>query len=126
MRACKTTCVACKQTFDRFSGLLLNVSDEFLPQFYNLSSIKSATNAHPTLCADCLVKELGRNLHMSDIKFKGGRWMTSNVAYLLHHKYGDSPKFYELIEMLKSDDSHGVLPFRKNETKQLLQRYSLC
>lgn len=126
-RTCNTTCVKCGKRFDRFSGLLLNLSDKVLGEFYNIQVVKEALkeHKHTTLCVDCLYEELGRKFRADDCKFKQGRWMTSNVAVIAHYKYGDSSKFHEVIEKLRADDDHGLLPFKMTEVKALFDKY-LC
>ena len=114
--ACKTTCCRCGDKFDRFSGKLINISDEGLKEFYSLSfvkdSIKDPSHKHPTLCSECLIELLGRNLVFKDIKFKNGRWMTSNVAFLI--KISKLSEVYkdEKLRKLQVLGKSGILPFK--------------
>lgn len=125
-RACNTTCCRCGDAFSRFSGKLINISDEGLKDFYSLPFIqeylKDPSHKHPTLCANCLTTLLGRKLKVKDIKFKQGRWMTSNVAYLIMSSNNTDEHKAQLIERLKTYDNKGVLPF-KNEASDTLKMY---
>lgn len=122
--ACKTTCCRCGSKFDRFSGKLINISDEGLKDFYSLPFIqeylKNAAHKHPTLCSDCLTELLGRELALKDIKFKNGKWMTSNVAYLIN-KLNKSQSYKDnKIEKLRDLDSSGILPFKHPKDDRLI------
>jgi hypothetical protein len=122
--ACKTTCCKCGLKFDRFSGKLINISDEGLKEFYSLSFIqeylKDTSHKHPTLCSDCLIELLGRDLSLNDIKFKNGKWMTSNVAYLIN-KLNKSQSYKDSkIEKLRDLDSSGILPFKHPKDDRLM------
>ena len=122
--ACKTTCCKCGSRFDRFSGKLINISDEGLKDFYSLPFIqeylKNTSHKHPTLCSDCLIELLGRDLTLKDIKFKNGKWMTSNVAYLIN-KLNKSQSYKDSkIEKLRELDSSGILPFKHPKDDRLI------
>lgn len=125
-RVCKTVCCRCGDKFDRFSGRLINISDEGLKEFYALpfiqEYIKQEGHSHPTLCASCLQHLLGRKLQFKDIKFKNGKWMTSNVAYLIMNSNHTSSYKEVLIEKLKQYDKAGILPFRNNPSETLQMR----
>lgn len=125
VRTCNTTCVKCGEKFDRFSGKLLNLSDEFLPVFYKLPSIVEAlkTHKHTTLCAKCLCEELGRPLTFSEIKFKSGKWMTSNIAYLLWRANIPEDKRQECLARLRAYDKSGVVPFSKSEYSKVKELF---
>ena len=120
---CRTKCSKCGLQFDRFSGKLINISDEGLKEFYSTPFIqeylKDPLHKHPTLCSDCLKSELGRELKMSDIKFKNGKWMTSNVAYLIMNSALDNTRKEELIEHLRAIDKSGVLPIKHDKLGDL-------
>jgi len=121
---CRTRCAKCGLQFDRFSGKLINISDEGLKEFYSTPFIqdylKDPRHKHPTLCADCLKSELGRELKMSDIKFKNGKWMTSNVAYLICNSGVTEERMKELIEHLRSIDKAGILPIKHDKLGDLI------
>ena len=116
MKACKTTCCRCGDKFDRFSGKLLNLSEEGLTTFYSIPFIQEYCNLpqhkHPTLCAKCLKELLGRGLKTSEIRFKFNKWMTSNVAYLIVNSNYEQSYKEILLERLKKYDKQGVLPFK--------------
>lgn len=112
-RCCKTTCVACNTTFDRYSGQLLNLSDSCLSEFYKCPSIQSAISQgqkHPTLCFDCLSKELGRKITAHDFKFKGKtphtHWYTSNLLSLLYHT--SLPLYKKYLPLIQENDRAGI------------------
>lgn len=111
--ACNTTCIKCGDKFDRFSGKLINLSDQGLQKFYSIPYIKeyckNPEHKHVTLCAKCLEEELKGPLKMSDLKIKNGRYMTSNIAFMLKSGGWLSA---EALEYLKANDKAGVLNVR--------------
>lgn len=125
--ACNTICVKCGRKFDRFSGLLLNLSDDFLPEFYSLPSIVEAAKnkKHTTLCASCLQSELNRSLTWKDIKFKNGKIMTSTISFLLLRKYKDLSLCQDRIDLLRSEDKSGLTPYKKSQVKECLKHYGV-
>lgn len=124
--ACKTQCIKCGATIDKFSGKLINLSDEGLAKFYNIPYVreycKQDKRKHVTLCSDCLIKLLGKPLSSSDLKLKNGRYMTSNIAYLLDTVY----KLSEVnVAKLAELDKSGVLPYRAKDMTyaQVLRKF---
>ena len=118
---CSTRCVKCGDRIDKFSGKLINIADSFLPTFYKLPSIVSAgkTKAHPTLCSSCMEQELGSDISIFAMKFKSGRWMTSNVAFILRK---DNRLSDHALDWLKSNDRGGILDFKKEQTRELFNK----
>ena len=118
--ACNTTCCKCGDKFDRFSGKLINLSDESLKVFYSLPFIKNYLNnpehKHPTLCAKCLEELLGRKLLLSDFKFKNYKgqkyWYSSNEVYLLSLRLQSGAitleTYNKLSGLVKSFDDQGI------------------
>lgn len=125
--ACTTVCVKCGRKFDRFSGLLVNLSEEFLPTFYSLPSIIEAAKnkQHTTLCSHCLVQELGRPLSWKDLRFKNNKVMTATVSFLLLRKYKDLSLCSDKIQLLKSEEKSGLTPFKRTQLKECLIHYGV-
>lgn len=127
---CTAHCI-CGRQFDKYSGYLVNISDECISElnsseiFHKIKDKYTVQNTtkHFVLCSVCLSKCLRRPIHFMDYKFKGGAWMTSNI---LHHlrcydaKNGTHLYDKSLPEIIKLDSS-GVLPFLKSDTKLLVK-----
>lgn len=125
---CSVTCSKCGLKFDKWSGKLLNLSDDLLKDYYTTSFVSEwlKSHRHVTLCSDCLKLVLQRNLRFSDIKFKNNRWMTSNVVYLICNSNLSDEIKQERIAQVRELDLKGVLPFKNdregwNSVKLLLQ-----
>lgn len=81
--ACRATCLRCQRKFDRYSGLLILVSESLLDE---TRPLLQSPGHHFVLCSECLQKAIGRPFTVKDLKFKstrqGKQWYTANLIWL--------------------------------------------
>lgn len=110
--SCKSTCPVCGRKFDRYSGYLLNISDKCISELRS----KVSFNKHVVVCSECIRNILGRSILVKDLKFKGDKWYTSNIAWLLRlrlesGKISES-EFNEEMSKLKELDNKGISSYK--------------
>ena len=72
---------------------------------------------HFVLCSDCIESLMG-SIRVQDLKFKKGRWLTSNIAWYLRKKGWLTDKS---LEWLEAQDDKGILPYVKEQFNVLIK-----